>query len=395
AEGRLAGPLDLKGVRYKDAKGMDVRVASAHLDFSFGALLRQRAHVFDLAVDGVDVALPPSQPEPDQPSEPFSLKPPLDLVFDKVRVGHVKVTQGGQPLFESNSLDLAGSWTAKGIELKTLALRAPDGQADLGGNLAVGKGYSGDGKASFAWKVGDVDYAGDLEAHSDGAKAHTIVKLRLPFVAQVDANLVQSGDFAWTAKIDAPRFDPKPLLGEGSLQSLGLALEGSGDRYSANLTGNLDLNDYRVRLAPMKAAFDHEYKRLTLDELTVGSPQIKGSLTAKGTVEVAAQPLTADLALVWKDVLVPANVAGQDLASAGRLTFKGGAEAYHADGDVDIGPPGHVGKFTLNLDGKPEAITLHTLDLKQPKGDLAASGTVTLQPEMAWKLDLKGQRFDP
>src|SRR6201991_105667 len=285
---------------------MDLRVASAHLDFSFGALLRKRAHIHELSADGIDVALGPSEPEPDTPSEPFSLEPPLNIVLDKVKLGHVRVTQEGKPLFESNSLDLAGSWTNDGIVVNSLALRAPEGQADLGGTLAVGKGYKGDGKASFRWKVGDIDYAGDLEAHSDGAKAHTIVKLSLPFVAQVDANLVQSGDFAWTATIDAPRFDPKPLLGEGSLQSLGVSVKGSGDRYGANLTGDVDLNDYRVHLAPMKASFDHEYKRLTLAELTVGSPQVKGSLTAKGTVEIAAQPLSADLALNCKDVLVPA-----------------------------------------------------------------------------------------
>lgn len=394
AEGRLAGPLDLTGVRYRDGKGMDVRVASAHLDFAFGALLHKTAHVYTLTADGIDVALGPSEPDA-QPSEPFSLKPPLDIVLDKVRVGHVRVTQEGKPLFESNSLDLAGSWTAKGIALKTLALRAPDGQADLGGTLAVGKNYQGDGKASFRWKVGDIDYAGDVEAHSDGARAHTIVKLTLPLVAQVDANLTQSGDFPWTASIDAPRFDPKPLIGDSSLTSLGLAVKGSGDRYGANLTGDLDLNDYRVHLAPLKAAFDHEYKRLTLDELTVGSPQVKGSLTAKGTVEIAATPLSADLGLNWKDVLVPANVAGQDLASTGQLGFKGSADAYHAAGDIDIGPPGHVGEFTLDVDGKPDLITLHTVQLKQANGSLGASGTLTLQPALAWKLDVKGDRFDP
>jgi translocation and assembly module TamB len=395
AEGRLAGPLDLAGVRYRDGKGMDVRVARAHVDLSFGSLLRKRAHVYNLTTDGIDVALPPSQPEPDTTSEPFSLEPPLDIVLDKVKVGHVKVTQAGQPVFESNSLDLVGSWTSKGIALQTLALRAPDGQADLGGTLAVGKGYKGDGKASFRWKLGDIDYAGDLEAHSDGAKAHTIVKLTLPFVAQVDANLVQSGDFAWTAKIDAPRFDPKPLIGDSSLQALGVALQGSGDRYHGNLTGDVDLNDYAVRLTPVKAAFDHEYKQLTLDELTVSSPQVKGSLTARGTVQLAAQPVSADLALNWKDVLVPANVAGQDLASVGQLTFKGSADAYHAAGDVDIGPPGHVGKFTLDVDGKPDAIAMHTVALKQPNGNLAASGTLTLRPQLAWNVELKGERFDP
>jgi translocation and assembly module TamB len=395
AEGRLAGPLDLAGVRYVDGKGLDVRVAKAHVDFSFGALLRKQAHVYTLTVDGVDVALAPPTPDTNEPSEPLTLKPPLDVILDSVKVGHVKITQAGQPVFESNSLDLAGSWTGKGIAVSRLALRAPDGQADLAGNLAVGKGYMGDGKAGFQWKVGDVDYAGDLEAHSDGAKAHTVIKLRLPFVAQVDANLVQSGDFAWTASIDAPRFNPKPLLGDSSLESLGLALRGSGDRYSAKLTGDVDLNDYAVHLAPIDASFDHEYKRLTLNELTVGSPQVKGALTAKGTVEIAATPLTANLSLQWKDVLVPENVAGQVLASTGKLTFEGGAEDYHALGDVDIGPPDHVGKFTLDVNGKPDVITIHTLELKQPKGDLAASGSVTLKPGIAWKLDVKGDQFDP
>ncbi|MET0934789.1 MAG: translocation/assembly module TamB domain-containing protein [Luteibacter sp.] len=395
AEGRLAGPLDLAGVRYRDGKGMDVRVATAHVDFSFGALLRKRAHVFDVTAEGIDVELGPGQPEPDKPAEPFSLNPPLDIVLDKVKVGHVRVTQAGKPMFESNSLDLVGSWTSNGIVLKTLALRAPDGQADLGGTLAVGKGYKGDGKASFRWKVGDIDYAGDIEAHSDGAKAHTLVKLALPFVAQVDANLVQSGDFAWTAKVDAPRFDPRPLIGDGSLTALGVNVQGSGDRYHANLTGDLELNDYVVRLAPMKAAFDHDYTQLSLDELTVGSPQFKGSLTARGTVAIAAQPVSADLALNWKDVVVPADVAGQDLASVGQLTFKGSADAYHAAGDVDIGPPGRIGKFTLDVDGKPDAIELHTVQLKQPNGSLAATGTLTLKPELAWKVDLKGDHFDP
>jgi translocation and assembly module TamB len=394
AEGRLAGPLDITGLRYRDGKGMDVRVARAHLDFAFGALLRKRAHVYTLAADGIDVALGPSQPDT-QPSEPFSLKPPLDIVLDRVKIGHVRVTQEGKPLFESDSLALAGSWTTDGIALKTLALRAPDGQADLGGTLAVGKHYRGDGKASFRWKVGDIDYAGDIEAHSDGARAHTIVKLTLPLLAQVDANLQQSGDFPWTASIDAPAFDPKPLLGDSSLTSLALAVKGSGDRYSANLTGDLSLNDYDVHLAPLKATFDHDYTRLTLDELTVGSPQVRGSLTAKGTVEVAAAPVSADLALSWKDVLVPADVAGQDLASTGQLAFKGSADAYHAAGDVDVGPPGRLGKFTLDVDGTPDAVTLHTVALKQARGNLGASGVLTLKPALAWKLDVKGDRFDP
>ncbi|MBB3225568.1 translocation and assembly module TamB [Luteibacter sp. Sphag1AF] len=394
AEGSLAGPLDITGLRYVDGKGMDVKVAKAHLDLRILPLLRKRAHVLDLNVDGVDVVLGPSEPDT-EPSSPFSLSPPLDVVLDRVHVGHVKVTQANQPLFESNSLDLAGSWTGKGIEFRQLSLKAPDGHADLGGTLAIGRGYSGDGKASFAWKVAGVDYAGSIEAHSDGKNAKALIELTLPMVAQIDANLEQSGDFAWTGRIDAPRFNPKPLLGDSSLTALGVALEGKGNRYGADVSGTVDLNDYTVRLAPLRANFDHEYKRLTIDELTAGSPQFQGALTARGTVQLDAKPVSADLRLDWKDVLIPENVAGQDLASAGGVALRGSADQFHAEGAVDIGPPGQVQHLTLDVDGTPKVITLNTLTLKQPKGSLETRGTLILDPQLAWKLDIQGNNVDP
>ncbi|TCV94180.1 autotransporter secretion inner membrane protein TamB [Luteibacter rhizovicinus] len=394
AEGRLAGPLDLAGVRYVDGKGIDVKVAKAHLDLRILPLLRKRAHVLDLSADGIDVALGPSEPDT-TPSQPFSLTPPLDIVLDRVHVGHVKVTQANQPVFESDSLDLIGSWTGKGVELRQLALKAPAGHADLDGTLAVGRGYSGDGKASFAWKVGDVDYAGQIEAHSDGKKAHTVIGLTLPMVAEINADLVQSGDFAWTGRIDAPRFDPKPLMGESAIASLGLSLQGHGDRYGADVSGDIGLNAYTVHLAPLRANFDHEYKRLTLDELSVGSPQFKGALTARGTVQLDAKPISADLRLDWKDVLIPAEIAGQDLASAGGLAVRGSAETFHADGAVDIGPPGHAQHLALDLDGTPKVIELRALTLKQPKGSLDTKGTLILDPQLAWKLQVNGNNFDP
>jgi translocation and assembly module TamB len=394
AEGRLVGPLDLAGIRYADGKGMDVKVARAHLDLRVWPLLRKRAHILDLDVDGVDVALPKSQDD-DESSGPITLDAPIDLILDRVHVGHVRIAQDGKPLFESNTLDLAGSWTAKGIALSKLALRAPDGHADLGGTLAIGKSYRGDGKAAFAWKAGGVDYAGSFEVHSNGEKAHADIKLTQPLLAQVTVDLVQSGDFAWTGRIDAPRFDPKPLLGEGTLSSLGVALQGSGDRYSANLTGSVGVNQYDLRLSPIKAHVSKDYGKLSIDDLVLGSAQIKGTLRASGEIDLAAKSSGADLKLAWQDLLLPADLAGQDLASHGAVVFRGNAEQYHLDGDVDIGPPGHLAKLALDLDGTPREIALHSLALKQAAGGLQAKGTLTLQPELAWQLEAKAQKLDP
>ena len=399
AQGRLLGPLQLDGIRYDDGKGTRATIASARLDLRVWPLLAKRVHVLDLAIEDVKLELPKSDDKPTSSSGGFSLRPPLELLLDRVHVGKVVVTQAGQPLFASDNLDLAGAWTNQGIVLRQLALRAPDGRADLDGQLvlgtdATGNGGRGGGKAGFAWKVGGTDYAGSIAARSDGKTAHIELGLTLPTAAQLQLDLDQSVH-TWTAKLDAPRFDPKPLIGASSLTALAVQLQGSGDRHGGSLSGQLGLNDYQLQLQPLRAHFNDDFSVLTLEQLNLGSPQIKGTLQASGTVQLAAKPLRADLALQWRDLELPATLAGQLLQSHGSLSASGSMDAFHAQGDVDLGPPGKLAKLALNLDGTPQQITLHTLALKQPQGGLQAQGTLSLQPALGWQLQASGDKFDP
>ena len=395
AEGRLIGPLDLARVRYRDGSGLDAQVGKAHLDLRLWPLLSKQLHVLDLDVDGVDVALPPSSPTTDKSGSILSLKPPMDLLLDRVHVGAVEITQAGQPLFVSNRLDLAGSWTGNGIELRQLDLQAPDGHATLAGKLAVGKNYRGVGSASFAWRFGTTDYAGSLTARSDGQRAQVDFKLTRPTLAQLQLDLRQTGEVLWTARLDAPSFDPKPLLGASSLKAVAVSLQGHGDRYRGDLDGTLDLNDYRLLLQPLSVQFSDDFKTLTLRQLNLGSPQIKGRVAASGTMQLDAQPMSADLAMQWNDLQLPAPLVGQPLASRGTLKVKGSANRYHVEGDVAIGPPGRLASLALNLDGTPQQIALHTLALKQAHGGVQASGMLTLQPALAWQVDATAEQFDP
>ncbi|OOG60384.1 pathogenicity protein [Rhodanobacter sp. C03] len=394
AQGRLLGPLDLAGMRYDDGKGTVVKVAKAHLDFRAWPLLTKRVHVLALDMEGVDVTLPPSTPD-NNSSESFSLQPPIDLLLDRMHVGTLKVTQGSQLLFASDRLDLAGDWTRQGIALRQLALRAPDGHVDLTGTLAIGQRYQGDGHAGFAWKLGGTDYTGSMVTHGDGKRAHVDLTFTAPTTAQLQLTLSQDGDYAWTATLDAPRFDPQPLLGDSSLKTLAVAVQGHGDRYGGTLEGKLDLNDYQLLLQPLRASVSHDFNTLTLQQLTLGSPQIKGSIAASGSVQLDAKPLSADLDIRWSDLLLPAELAGQVLASHGELKASGSTAKYHAAGDVAIGPPGKLAALTLDLDGTPQQITMHTLTLKQPQGQLLANGLLTLQPVLAWQANITANRFDP
>ncbi len=395
AHGRLVGPLQLAGVRYDDGHGLVASVARLQLDLRFWPLLAKRVHVLAIEADGVEVALPESTAEDTAGTGGFSLQPPFALVVDRAHVGTVQVTRAGQTLFASDQLDLAGSWTGRGIELRRLALRAPDGRADLIGRLAIGKKYQGKGAIRFAWKIADTLYAGQLDARSDGELAQLNLELTAPAVLQLQVELTQRGDYAWTGKLDAPAFDPEPLIDAGPLKALAVAVQGHGDRYGGTLEGRVDLNDYRLLLQPLQARFDRDYRILTVQQLKLASPQIEGSLQASGTVQLAARPVNAVLDIHWNDLLLPPDLTGQVLASHGKLKASGTVDNYHAEGGIEIGPPGKPARLALNLDGTTRHIVLNTLDMEQANGGLQASGTLTWKPVLAWRAEANADKFDP
>jgi len=394
ARGRLIGPLDVAGVRYDDGHGTVVSIAKAQLALLPWPLLHKQLHILDLDVDRLDVKLPKTSPD-DTSSSGFSLKPPIVLIVDKLHVGPATITQDGQKLFESHRLDFAGSWTHTGMNVSRLALDAPDGHISLNGQIGIGRNYRGKGNATATWKVGDNAYAGALAVQSDGRMANVELVLAQPFAAHLHVDMDQRNDFAWTGKLDIARFNPAPLVGNSAIENLALNVNGSGDRRSGVLKGSIDLGDYHLLLQPLQARFDEDFKTLTLQHLSVTSPQFKGTATASGTIQLDAKPISAELALGWTNLELPAELVGQQLDSHGTLTVKGSANQYHAEGDIDIGPPRKLAKLALNLDGTPQQILLHTLRLQQPQGDLDASGTLILQPQLGWQFHAVTHQFDP
>ncbi len=396
ARGSLAGPLQLDGVRYHDVEGgTDARIKSLKADPSLWALLSGTVHFRTLAADDVVVALTtPGHPEPES-SEPLSLKPPLDIVVDQASIQGIDVSQDGEAVFRADSLDVAGAWTSRGLDLERLKLRSPDGRADLSGRLALAQPYSGKGNGSFHWTVDDTVYAGKLATTSDGHEAHLTLALSLPMRAELRVDMQQGGKLPWTARLTVPPFDPQPLLGDSSIKQLAVTLAGHGDRTGGTLTGRVGLGEVSLDLEPLELHYDPDTRKVRLDRLVLTSPQIKGKLEGHGTIDLAARPANADLALAWRDVLVPESVAGQKLASAGDVTVQGSADSYRVEGRVDLGPPGRIAHLALDLAGTPAAVTLETLAVKQPEGELDIHGKLDLKPQLAWDLDAKGRDFDP
>jgi len=391
--GSLAGPLVLEGLRWNDpASGVDARIGRVSLDLRIGALFAWRVQVDDLAIDDVDLALT-TMPPKDEPSPPFSLDAPIDIVVDRLALQRANIRQDGEPVFTADRLELAAAWLRNGIAVNHLRLRAADGEVDLKGTLATLGGWSGAGETRFRWRIGETEYTGTLDATSDGRRASIRFILAAPFAANLDATLGQDDALPWTLKLDAPAFDPKVLAKDSGLTQVALALEGSGDRARGTLGGMVTLDAHKIAIDPLRFALADEL--LTIEALTLRSPDAGGSLDAHGEVHLDETPPRAMLTLAWQGVELPADLVGQALATHGTLDVSGSAAHYAADGTLTIGPPGQPADLRLKLSGTPERIALETLALVQPKGGLDATGTVMLAPTIGWQIAAQAKALDP
>ncbi|MDL1870500.1 pathogenicity protein, partial [Gammaproteobacteria bacterium PRO6] len=82
SHGRLAGPLTLAGLSWRDPQaGIEARLREVRVDLRALALLRARVQVTSLQASGIELVLhsvpPGAAPAPAAPTQPFPLAPPL------------------------------------------------------------------------------------------------------------------------------------------------------------------------------------------------------------------------------------------------------------------------------------------------------------------------------
>ena len=393
ANGTLAGTTTIDGLHYRDESGTTVAIEHASVDLRPWALLGRRLQIAKARIDGIVVDIAPSQQTESKPTT-FSLEPPLAISLDDTLLTHIVVRQNGTQAFAADSLAIAGVWNSEQVVIRQLALRAPSGSAELEGTLAVAAGHAGHGIARFDWSQDGTRYTGTVTSRSDGKTAQLHAQVSAPTRLDANVSLSLDASHAWTLVLDAPKFDARalPML-PSSLNTLALNLRGAGNANSGRLEGSVVVNDTTLLLDP--AQFRYDGKTVTLDPLRLRSPQIAGNAVATGVVHLDTAPLSFALDAKWSDVRVPADIAGQALATHGDVKLEGSLEHYTMNGALAIGPPDQLAELTVDLAGTPQAIDLRALKLVQRNGGLDASGTIGLQPQVSWKLDAMAKRFDP
>jgi translocation and assembly module TamB len=398
SSGTLVSPMELHGLRYRDpAAGIDISIKSMKVDYSLFGLFGKTLHVSSIQVDGVVVSLttvPPAAVAAPPPSVQSLLTPPLVILLDRAQVGNITIRQDGKPVFFADSLDLAATWTGTALTVQHLALRAPDGKVDLSGALTAYADYRGHARMDFDWRAEPRRFAGTVNIGNDGNSTTLALALNQPTMATASATLIANADaLPWTLNLDVPSFDPAKITQSDALKTLALKLQGSGDRTRGLLTGSVDLNAHRLLLDPLQFALSGQ--TLILQNLHLRSPEAGGALSVNGKLQLDGSPVGGDLELSWDKVELPADLVGQALVTHGNLHAGGNADKFAAQGEFAIGPPGKLAELAIKLDGTPQAIVLHALDLKQARGGLNASGEIVLKPQIGWRLDARADHLDP
>ncbi|MDY6946405.1 MAG: translocation/assembly module TamB domain-containing protein [Pseudomonadota bacterium] len=395
-EGSIAGPLRITDLRYHDpAAGIDAKVASLELDLALSDLWHSLVHVQSLEVGGIDVLMqePSEPPAPQQPSEPFSLQPPIDVAVDSFLAQNVKVRNPEATLVEVTRAEFAGRWTEAALAVQTLDVQSPQGFVKFAGRVEQDAAYVGKGTGQFRWNTGEQTLAGTLVVSGNDADAFLAVNLSAPLKAQLNAKMAQTSERNWQLQLEVPRFDPREeLMPESSFQSLAASLHGEGTLTHGVLGGRVMLNDEPLELQSVR--FTREEDRLTLESLLrIGATA--GELAATADIQFSEETWTSKVNARWRDVVVPSAWVGQELFTRGELDFDGNPQLYNASGRFALGPQKQQADIALQVRGTPELVELQQFDIVQQEGRLAATGKVNLKPQLAWAVDASGRNFNP
>jgi translocation and assembly module TamB len=394
-EGKIAGPLTVTGLRYNDPEaGIDARLQRVHVDIVLKDIFRALVHVHEVQLGGIDVTLSEPTKPPEKSTQPFRLKPPIDIAVDSLALDSARIRRDQALLVELTHAAFSGHWTSRDLAVKQLDVSSPQGEIKFAGSVRQRGIYTGGGHGSFRWKAGERSYAGTLDTRSQAADATLTLTLTAPLDLELLAEVTQQKTWPWRFKLEVPRFDPREqLMPKSSFTSLAASLSGHGTTDQGAISGKLVLNDEPLLIEPLR--FTRQGDAVAIDSVLRISHGNGGAIHVGGDVDLGGDPLSAKIAATWNDIVVPATWAGQELHTHGELNAQGSAQAYSARGKLAIGPQDRVADIALDLHGTPQRVELEQFDISQQAGRLEARGRIDLQPQLAWDVTAVARDFDP
>jgi translocation and assembly module TamB len=349
-EGRLAGPLELRGVKITNAAFV-LEIDRFDLQWQPWRLWNRVLDIESIAVAEVrytqlEGAAEKSRGESSPVSLPEHIKLPLGI---KIRIGAASLhdfqfnSAPGSTAFEISSARLQAGMDKQKIEISSLTVESP--QFNVKGSALLTTHGDFPLQGELEWQVPVPDYP-DLNGHTrlNGTLRETTIS----------QSIAKPYDIQGTVLLENPvenlTFDVSLRINPLQLRNLNkdlpplttqMVITGSGtpDDISFNLEGWTEAPDMERVNAIVAGGF--KSGTVTIDALRLGVAQQPAQVTASGKIKLSDTP-KLNLALDWEQLQWP--LQGDPLLTSplGSLTLNGSWERLHAVLDTTVGDRGKI-----------------------------------------------------
>ena len=395
AEGRIAGPLSLAGLRYRQADGLDVAIETLELAWRPGEL-PGRLHLERLRLSGLTLRLPPpaaAAPAPQRPVTLPSVELPLAIAVDELDLRAIQVYPWGadEPIV-IDRVRLRAAGEERQLRLLELAVASPQGEASLRGTIEPVADYPLD--LSLDWRIDHPRFgafSGGGTASGDLRRLAVRQRVRGAVEAELSGTVTGlPGQPGWDLLLTAVSDDLGVFSPAVAGAPLDVRLQSRGDLEDYSVGGQVETTLPQTGPVTLDLAASGDLARLGLERLRLRPRQGPGELSLQG--EVALSPLRLDLRGRWQALGWPLQGEAPSVGlPTGHLTLAGSPDDLRAVVDTALEGP-QLGRLRLRADAalRGEAVTLSSLTLQGDDSDLMleAGGNVDLASR---RLDLAGQ----
>ena len=392
ASGRLWGSLDLRGIQWRGTGGLDVRVASAVIDFDPLSLLHGLLDIRMVKVSGLRLNLPARKATASAHS---SFHAPLDIHIAEGVLQRGIILRKGKTAITLDQLRLQGTaWTGSRLIVGACELQTPRLSVLAHGTVGLDGGWPGDAGADVEFHQGSRSLTLRMQGQSDGQTATVAATVNAPLAARLEVHIATHGPYPWIGSLTAPRLALAALV-PGNGHTLALNLHGRGDELRAAIDGSLTIDAWPLAVQARLAR--GRDRTVRLDALDVTSPAFPGRLDARGHLALTPR-LSTVMDLQWHDIQPPANLLPDATSSSGQARLAGSADGYRIQSKFSVrtsARPTAQARVTLALQGNRRTLHIESLDCREPHGKLQLTGRVTLATPRSWRIAAHAEHFDP
>lgn len=398
-EGRLAGPLELRGLSYRQDDGLWFRSERISLDWRPSQLLKMHLQVSELSLTETGLGLPLGEGAPDEAgAEPFQgLKLPLAVTLSDFSSEGFELVQGeaGEAV-RIDRFSLSANTQGDRLWITRLEGVAFSSRLSLQGSLGLGRLLPMDFGLSWAHTpAAGPALAGEGRLWGDLGRIELTQQLAPPMEGRLQGQLSNpQGNPQWRAELNLKQGDLEGFA-PGFPATLAGKLRAQGSFHRVDIETDLRLIESRVGEIAAVLHGHYDQGMLRIPELHITNAEGL-TINAEGGFHPGRGALNADLA--WRGLRWPLQGEDADMRSEnGSLHLQGTLDAYDYRLAMEASRA-EVGSLRLDAvgSGSLQRVDLERLSLALEQGGrVEGSGSLAWIPNIAWDMALTGEGVDP